>query len=212
MERHNLIAIKVGDVTSGKWTRISKDESQKSVLDYVISLENFEKGIVKSNIDEEKLFCPFKVIHKKKGLTCTYTDHCEIRLSLKIDHKITEKTTNWNITKGGLKKFKLLADEGIQIDKNGQMQEDNSRLENQTNSIMMTCIKKSKSEINNKNLKIGGDFERFYVKLKMLLQKGKSQKNIAKEYLKNLKQKEMVKCKQGKYKKVKDTILGLSKN
>ena len=215
VEKHNLKVINFCDVTNGKWTRISKDESQKSVLDYVISSENFEKGIIKLDIDEEKLFCPFKVTHKKKELSCTYSDHCAMRLSFKIDHKITsftEKKTNWKISTSGLKRFKHLTEEGIQIDRNSQMQENYSMLENQINSIMKTCFKKSKFKINKKDVKIGGDYERFYAKLKKLLQEGKTQRNIAKDYLESLKNIEVEKSKQRNYKKVKDTILSLTEN
>ena len=136
-----------------------------------------------------------------------------MRLSFKIDQKITsftEKKTNWKISTSGLKRFKHLTEEGIQIDRNSQMQENYSMLENQINSIMKTCFKKSKT--NKKKLKIGGDFERFYAKLKKLLQEGKTQRNIAKEYLESLKKIEMEKMKQRNYKKVKETILSLTEN
>ena len=122
-----------------------------------------------------------------------------MRLSFKIDHKITsftEKKTNWKISKSGLKRFKHLTEEGIQIDYNSQIQENYIKLENQINRFMMTCFKKSKSKINKKNVKIGGDFERFYAKSKKLLLKEKSPKNIAKEYLESLKKLETEKSKQ----------------
>ena len=73
-------------------------------------------------------------------------------------------------------------------------------------------MKDKRLDLSDRVEKIGGDFERFYEKLKKLLQEGKSQRNIAKEYLESLKKMKMEKSKQRTYKKVKDTILSLTEN
>ena len=61
VEKHKLKVINFEEATKGKWTRIPKDVNQKAILDYIICSENFGKTISTLEIDEEELFCPFKV-------------------------------------------------------------------------------------------------------------------------------------------------------
>ena len=67
---------------SGTDTHVIRTTGASSVLDYMIAPAELMEFIQTLKIDEETLFCPFRVIHKKKGNVCKLSDHNAMILTM----------------------------------------------------------------------------------------------------------------------------------
>ena len=89
----------------GKWTRVNtKNEKEKSILDYAMTNESIYDDIIEMKIDEEKLYR----LTKYKGNEVKETDHNTIIITLKDDKikQAKEKQVRWNTKdKDAWKKF-----------------------------------------------------------------------------------------------------------
>ena len=101
----------------GKWTRVNtKNNKEKSILDYVITNQSTYDDIIEMKIDEEKLYR----LTNYKGKEMTETDHNTIiiemndtRLAQKIDTK-----TRWNTkNKKGWEIYKDITENNKDLDK-----------------------------------------------------------------------------------------------
>ena len=101
----------------GKWTRVNtQNDSEKAILDYVMTNESVYDDIIEMKIDEEKLYR----LTNYKGKEMTETDHNTIiiemndtRLAQKIDTK-----TRWNTkNKKGWEIYKDITENNKDLDK-----------------------------------------------------------------------------------------------
>ena len=99
----------------GKWTRVNtKKDTEKSILDYVMTNESIYDDIIEMKVDEEKLYR----LTKYKGKEITETDHNTIIIEMndtrqqqKIEKKVkwnTKNTNGWKLYKEKTEKNKDL--------------------------------------------------------------------------------------------------------
>ena len=100
----------------GMWTRINtQKETEKSVLDYVMSNVNVYEDIREMRIDEEKLYRPTKY----RGKKTKETDHNTIIIELNDERPRQRKERNirWNTSsKEGWEKFKKATENNKELD------------------------------------------------------------------------------------------------
>ena len=79
----------------GKWTRVNtKNDNEKSILDYVMTNESIYDDIIEMKVDEEKLYR----LTNYKGKEIKETDHNTIILEINDirQHQKREKKIRWN--------------------------------------------------------------------------------------------------------------------
>ena len=119
--------LKVGNFNekcTGKWTRIQacKDGSiKKSVLDYVLLSEKMYSSLNEIIIDEDKLFCPYRVKVEKGVQNCVFSDHCTIIVELQVNtgifNKKKEKIRAWDFkNKEGFEQYQLESRASLDFD------------------------------------------------------------------------------------------------
>ena len=94
----------------GTWTRISGEE--KSVLDYIITLNEDERYISSVKIDEKKEITP----RHKEGRSTVYTDHCAFVIQIQWEMANIERSGNKRIsaiTDKSLENIKKATEKGI---------------------------------------------------------------------------------------------------
>ena len=82
----------------GKWTHEIRTTGSTSVLDYVAIDGPLEKQVTGMLIDEDAIYCPFRVTTKNGVKSTTLSDHNSIILNIKIPRNSTQKeapTPNW---------------------------------------------------------------------------------------------------------------------
>ena len=99
--------------TSGVWTRIQlKDGTvNKSTIDYVLMAEQTLALMMEMEIDEEKIYCPYREKNTRSEKKIIFSDHCAIRLKLKIEPgenlKTESKYKKWHFTEEGYEVYKI---------------------------------------------------------------------------------------------------------
>ena len=88
IQKNNLKVGNFHENCVGKWTRIQprKDGTIcKSVLDYIMLTEKLYTSVNEVIIDEEKIFCPYRVVTEMGMQKCVYSDHCTVIAGLEVD-------------------------------------------------------------------------------------------------------------------------------
>ena len=75
---------------SGNWTRIqdykeNEDGVEKSRIDYVLVLDHMYKSMTSMVVDEDKVFCPYRVKSVNGVKKVTYSDHCAMIMCYEIE-------------------------------------------------------------------------------------------------------------------------------
>ena len=100
----------------GMWTRVNtKNDKEKSILDYVMTNQSVYDDIIEMNIDEEKLYR----LTKYKGKEITETDHNTIILEINDtrQHQKKDKKVRWNTkNKNGWKVYKETTENNKDLD------------------------------------------------------------------------------------------------
>ena len=145
IENHSLKVLNFDKCCKGKWTRVQivNGVEVKSVLDYCLSSGEVVERLESMIIDEEKLFCPFRVMKIKKVAQPKYSDHNALLMVFKMSYRETRKSrtkaaTGWKMTEDGLDKFlKLTSSEDT-----AHLREiyQYSELEESINDIMDSCF------------------------------------------------------------------------
>ena len=93
IENHSLKVLNFDKCCKGKWTRVQtvKGVEVKSVLDYCLSSGEVVQRLESMIIDEEKLFCPFRVKKIQKVAHPQYSDHNALLMVFKMSYKETRK-------------------------------------------------------------------------------------------------------------------------
>ena len=92
----------------GKWTRVSYEKEKKEyILDFVIVEKSYSDFIKEVTIDEEKVYCPFRITGKSKKLV--YSDHNAFLIIYDIDSDVKDYPkiqascmNSWKVTEDGL--------------------------------------------------------------------------------------------------------------
>ena len=124
---HNLHAANFHQNCEGKWTRIQacKDgTTKKSVLDYILMQQSMYDKLVRLEIDEEKIYCPYRETFPKGKRKIVYSDHCVMIADLEIDigrvSKDNEKRCGWKFNDEGFEQYQLESELKLEYDDGGE--------------------------------------------------------------------------------------------
>ena len=184
---HDLQILNFHEKCIGKWTHVTRTTGASSVLDYVLTVQEITRSMDEIIIDEDCVFCPFR-INKVKGIAePQYSDHNPIITRSHIQHeKIkAQRSERWKITEEGLEEFFHLTTEGFDTNlPDGDLQEKYDAVESRINATMSECFRKAKSK-NKSELTVN-----YMIKYKTVTQfakKGRAQRKVAKLYIEEIK-------------------------
>ena len=213
IDKHGLKVGNFHNNCTGKWTRIQNcvnGDVKRSVLDYLMSTAAIHDSIKSILIDEEKIYCPYRVKKKKGVPKVVYSDHCVIVADLDIDtgriKKKVEKVSGWRYCEEGFSRYKLESEASIQFDCSGSSASKiYSSWSEEFEKLLAKCFRrrtfKPKSE------KVGGELKHRKIRdvILKISKKGKVQRSIAKIYQKRLIQKESEICAEARAERLKFT-------
>ena len=198
IHKHSLKVGNFHDKCVGKWTRIQNclnGEVKRSTLDYILSSAAIHNSVKSILIDEEKIYCPYRVKKKRGILKVVYSDHCVIVADLDIDtgrvRKKGEKISGWRYCEDGFSQYKLESEASIQFDLSGPSASTvYSSWTVEFEKLLAKCFRrrtyKPNSGKNTEKLKYG----KIRDIIMEISKKGKIQRSVAKMYQKKLVQKE----------------------
>ena len=218
VEKYQLEVLNFHPNTVGKWTRIQKKKKaiEKSIIDYIMVEENLKHRIEEMIIDEDKLYTPWRVIFRKKERQIIFSDHTAMITTVNIKRGKTsdgmcEQPTGWKLTAEGLVKYKEITSKRgiISMDQNGNSTKLYQSWMDQAEAIINQCFARRKPP-RKKTLPVhkGAAFIR-----KTLLEvsaKGKVQRELVKEYMQRLIQKEVESVDKSRVEELKKTIDNLT--
>ena len=190
VEKYSLKVLNFNLLCEGKWTRIitKQDIVEKSTIDYVITNEKMSSMLTRMQIDEEKLFTPFRITKNRGKTKQTFSDHTAIVANFTWkrckEKKINMKSTKpgWKIDPEGLHKFEQLTNREVSPLPNTYQE-----LERYIDSSMDNCFKRrkqlnTKKHSNQDHIQDKAHNETMK-ELKSLLNKGKVERKVAMEYI-----------------------------
>ena len=188
VKEHELDILNFDERCVGKWTHVTRTTGQSSVLDYALTCKEITPIIKDMIIDEQCVFCPFK-IKKKKGLEePQYSDHNAIVVQLEMEHEGKHKPTNsnsWRITEDGLEKFIECTSTDFDCSPVGvNAKECYSDLERKLNRTMTQCFKMKRSR--RKQMVVRKEHYNTYKQINQFARKGKAQRRVARLYIKEI--------------------------
>ena len=189
----NEYSLKVGNFhpnALGKWTRIqssNKGEAHKSQIDYVLADDNIYQSINSLMIDEEKIYCPFRVTTVKGKKKITYSDHCVITIDLSLETGKVKRKENrgtcWHFNEEGYEKYRTESKISIEVDTSGSASDAYVKWVTEFEKLLGRCFSR-------KSIKVNADspapISQNYKKVREILvefgRKGKIQRSIARTY------------------------------
>ena len=126
-EKTKAIIVNKTEKCTGKWTRVNtKNEKEKSILDYVMTNESLYEDLIEMKIDEEKLLR----LTKYKGKEIKETDHNTI--IIKIEDEVVkqrkEKQHRWKTNNDeAWEKYKNTTEDNKELDKTWKNEKDTNK-------------------------------------------------------------------------------------
>ena len=170
----------------------------KSVLDYCITNKKLSSKLKSIIVDEERILAPFHVKNKKKPEAVQYSDHNPLIIELGVTFQEARRDrtnrrneeTGWKLTSDGLSQFRKLTSDNNTPSL--QSVSNYTDLKVEITKLMDLCFKHKGKErrrkpmdeerVTDKNLKS------VLKKLLPMLKQGKTEKQIAQNYIKDLKE------------------------
>ena len=186
VENQDLDVLNYSSKCEGVSTHVVRTTGDSSVLDYCVVDKEITKAVVDVTIDEACVYCPFRILKKNGCNEPKYSDHNAIIVRLKIEHekKPTQKEKGWKITDEGLKKFELDTAVLTLEDENLLAQAQYDKLEEKIHAAMDSCFRKMKSS--KKDRILSNHHLKKYKQVTAFSRKGKSQRRVAKMYIKEI--------------------------
>ena len=90
---YNIKLLNFSKFCTGTFTRSQKykQETEKSVLEYVFVSTDLEKHFISMHIDESKDFTPWRKLKSSKR----FSDHCAIKFSMNLKSLEQAKSSKW---------------------------------------------------------------------------------------------------------------------
>ena len=195
IEKYKLEVGNFNILCSGKWTRIQpcKDgTTKKSVLDYLL-IPKIKNNTLKSIfIDEEKIYCPFRVKTLRGKQQVTFSDHCVMVADIELDighvKKESGKVSKWWFSKEGFDLYVIESDLPIQVD----MAEENTSKTYESwvvefEKLLAKCFRR-RTYTEGKVGKVANNNKHAEIRkiLSSVSKRGRIQRNIVKQYQKKL--------------------------
>ena len=222
IKKHGL---KVGNFhpqCTGKWTRIQpckKGEDKKSVLDYVLMTDTLQDSLLSIVIDEEKIYCPYRVIKEKGQQKIVYSDHCTISSEFTIDIGQTknkvEKTSGWKYSEDGYCDYQIESEASMLFDLTApSTSQVYSSWVTAFEKVLAKCFRRHTFKKNSSTVaKIGNTKHREIRKVILeISRKGKIQRAVAKIYQQKLIEMEVHLSAEARAERLKTTAATLTVN
>ena len=123
VQKYNLKVANFHQNCSGRLTRIQarKDGTTKeSVLDYILLQQRMYQKLTKMVIDEEKIFCPYRVTSTKGKRSIVYSDHCVLIADLEVDvgqaTKTSCKSRGWKFSDEGFEQYRIESEPALEFE------------------------------------------------------------------------------------------------
>ena len=206
MDKFNLKVLNFEKVCSGKWTRTitKKGETEKSVLDYIITNETLQSKLSSVQIDENKDITPFRVCQNKE----TFSDHNAMIAT--FTWKRSKKSNNdeqptsklgWKINSEGLTMFQEMT-----TDQHFPRPQNYKELESILDDTMDQCFKKKRAIKSKDTIRNNSNYWPTVKALKPYLKKGRIERKVAFETIQKLKNELIKVVKQAKADRVRETL------
>ena len=185
-----MIILNYTDKCSGSATHVIRTTGASSILDYMLAPVELLNSIEKLVIDESTQYCPFRVIHKKKGNICKFSDHNSMILTIEVP-RTTRKNVitelNFNLSPKNLLLFNEKMEEAsCGVETHGcNAQNTYNKFEYLTMEVMHKTLA-SKQTVKKSGFVIHKKFSFIAKKISSLAKKGKIQRKIAREYREKL--------------------------
>ncbi len=132
----------------GKWTHVIRTTGASSVLDYIMTSQQISDCICELIIDEDCLFCPFRIKKNDGKMEPQFSDDNAIIVKLLIPHqskKVVNPPRRWKLTGESMDKFFQVTSDKLdtQIPK-GDIQHKYDHMETILNTAMEKCFWKCK--------------------------------------------------------------------
>ena len=199
VEKYELDVLNFHPSATGKWTRIRKKKktTERSVIDYIMVEENLKSRIEDVVIDEDKLYTPWRLVYSKKQRHIIFSDHTAMITTININRGVvsaepSDQPTGWRLTAEGMAKYKELTSErdAVVINKHGGSTQLYQNWMDQAEAIVTQCFPKRKpAKKRTPLIHKGAAFIR--KTLSEISSKGKIQRQLTKDYMQRLIQKEV---------------------
>ena len=186
IEKHDLSVLNYDSKCNGKWTHVTRTTGAASVLDYVITCQEIARTVSEIVIDEECLFCPFRIQTIKGNPTPKFSDHNAIITKFHIEHqkKKSAPVKKWKITNEGMEDFHQLTTNGFDTRlPQGNAQEKYDEVEKRINTVMGKCFRKVKGRKPNQ---LSGEYMTKYKEIMAFAKKGRIQRKVARMYVQEI--------------------------
>ena len=172
----------------GKWTHVIRTTGASSVLDYIMTSRFISDCICELIIDEDCLFCPFRIKKNNGKIEPQFSDHNAIIVKLLISHqpkKSISPPRRWKLTEDGLNRFQQVTTNQLdtQLPK-GDVQSKYDQTEKKLNTAMEECFWKSKRKQQSKQLP--EKYLQKYKAITLFAKKGKAQRKAARMYIQEI--------------------------
>ena len=214
VDKYELDVLNFHQNSVGKWTRIQKKKAttEKSVIDYVLVEDNLKNRVKSVIIDEDKLYTPWRTTYRKKQRQITFSDHTAIITTVDIERgslpaEVTEPPKGWKITDEGLAEYKQMTSkrDAIVVDNKEDSTTVYGNWMTQVESIINKCFSKRKPhKKKTPQVHKGAAFIR--KTLSDFSSRGKVQREMVKDYMQHLVEKEVQKLDRIRVEKLKKTI------
>ena len=214
VEKYELDVLNFHPSATGKWTRIRKKKktTERSVIDYIMVEENLKSRIEDVVIDEDKLYTPWRLVYSKKQRHIIFSDHTAMITTVNINRGVvsaepSDQPTGWRLTAEGMAKYKELTSErdAVVINKHGGSTQLYQNWMDQAEAIVTQCFPKRKpAKKRTPLIHKGAAFIR--KTLSEISSKGKIQRQLTKDYMQRLIQKEVETVDRSRVERLKQTI------
>ena len=219
VDKYELKVLNFGQKTEGKWTRIQmKDGVEcKSEIDYIITDKSTQEKEIKTLIDEEKMFTPYRTKKDGNKKSIVFSDHCTMSSSFEITKgtggkKDSGKSKYWVLTDDGMEKYKEITKNSVGLEEILEYDEPYDIWRKKINQIMHMCFTKKTLRKDHQNDQPGKEAIRVRRILTDISKRGKVQREIVKEYREELISIENKRIEHRRAMKLKKTVNSLTSN
>ena len=188
LKEHEMMVFNFSGKCVGKDTHVIRTTGASSVLDYVMVSNELFESIDHMIIDESTLFCPFRVIHRKKGNIAKLSDHNAMIMSMEVPRvkaKTRNETPKWNLSTKNLAHFKSDSEKQCNILCEEKSQDAYNQFEGITHKLMEQTLK-AKPVKPSQGFVVHKKFRHLANEITKFASKGKVQRKVARQYREKL--------------------------
>ena len=189
LKENDLSVLNFNKKCTGKATHVIRTTGASSVIDYVAVSNELLESIEDMNIDEDTLYCPFRVIKRKNGTTRKLSDHNAMIVNLvvpRVKASNRQEKTKWNLSAQNLLSFRSEIENqcnDVVVDNNPQ--DAYNKFESVTLKAMEKTMK-AKPRKPSQSFVVHKKFSHIAKEISKLASRGKAQRKVARQYREKL--------------------------